>query len=110
MDTFSPQLSHVPVLRNEVLDWFARASNETSSSAPLFLDCTLGAGGHSQSILSTVENSSVIGLDRDPSVEDLPVVRTSVNVNGFCCWLTSCTIGKGAQDFIKLSVRPWKVW
>ena len=38
----------------------------TSNRDGLFLDCTLGAGGHSESILLASEHNSVIGLDRDP--------------------------------------------
>ena len=32
----------------------------------IYLDCTFGAGGHSEEILNRCENCKVIGLDRDP--------------------------------------------
>ena len=38
----------------------------TSSLSGLYLDCTLGGGGHSEGILQASEQNSVIGVDRDP--------------------------------------------
>ena len=51
---------HKSVLLKETVD------SLTSSNSGLFLDCTLGAGGHSESILKAAEENSVIGIDRDP--------------------------------------------
>lgn len=51
---------HVPVLRAEVL------AALDPSDGKVFVDATLGAGGHSEAILR-VSGTRVIGLDRDPS-------------------------------------------
>lgn len=51
---------HAPVLKDECLD----ALNMKSGA--VFIDCTLGGGGHSEAILQEIDSSSkVIGLDRD---------------------------------------------
>lgn len=42
---------------------------------PVVLDCTLGLGGHSESLLLQFPNLRVIGIDRDPSAIDLASKR-----------------------------------
>ncbi len=53
------QYQHTSVLRQEVLD-FAPESTQT------ILDCTLGGGGHSLSLLEKFPKASLYGIDRDP--------------------------------------------
>jgi 16S rRNA (cytosine1402-N4)-methyltransferase len=50
---------HVPVLREEVLDCLQPEKGK------LFLDATLGGGGHSEALLE--RGAMVIGLDQDPA-------------------------------------------
>lgn len=58
-----PQVSaneiHLPVMLSETLE----ALNATDGG--LFIDATLGMGGHSEGILQASPNNRVIGLDRD---------------------------------------------
>ena len=58
-----PQVSaneiHLPVMLSETLE----ALNATDGG--LFIDATLGMGGHSEGILQASTNNRVIGLDRD---------------------------------------------
>jgi 16S rRNA (cytosine1402-N4)-methyltransferase len=50
---------HIPVLGNECIEWLARDDG-------VFVDCTLGGGGHSSLLLEKVgARAKVIGLDRD---------------------------------------------
>lgn len=49
---------HVPVLVEEILEFFKRVEG-------VFLDCTVGLGGHAEAILTNVANSFVVGLDVD---------------------------------------------
>ena len=53
---------HSPVLLDEVMNLL-----ETSyvSDDYIFVDCTLGEGGHSGAVLRKYENISVIGIERD---------------------------------------------
>ncbi|MBS23875.1 MAG: 16S rRNA (cytosine(1402)-N(4))-methyltransferase, partial [Candidatus Marinimicrobia bacterium] len=53
--------SHKSVMMNEVLEILNPKSNET------YIDCTLGAGGHTRAILESAK-CHVIGIDRDPIV------------------------------------------
>lgn len=50
---------HIPVLHDEVLQALQPSDGE------VFVDCTLGGGGHSESILESAD-CRVVGLDRDP--------------------------------------------
>jgi 16S rRNA (cytosine1402-N4)-methyltransferase len=50
---------HKPVLLNEVLEVFKELENG------VFVDTTLGYGGHSEAILSAHPNIKLIGVDRD---------------------------------------------
>jgi 16S rRNA (cytosine1402-N4)-methyltransferase len=52
---------HVPVLSGPALEWLTPA---LSGGGPL-VDCTLGAGGHSEAFLSALPDLVVIGIDRD---------------------------------------------
>ncbi|MBP5448683.1 MAG: 16S rRNA (cytosine(1402)-N(4))-methyltransferase RsmH [Spirochaetales bacterium] len=53
---------HSPVLLSQVL------ANLVGERDKLFLDCTLGEGGHSEAVLQNFSNISVIGLDRDTEI------------------------------------------
>ncbi|CAA0814937.1 mraW methylase family protein [Striga hermonthica] len=62
--------AHVPVMLGEVLDAFA--------SVPLksFVDCTLGAGGHSAAIIEAhPEMELYVGLDVDPIAHEIAQTR-----------------------------------
>ena len=48
---------HIPVLKNEVIGFFQPKAGE------IFIDCTFGAGGHTQAILEC--GAKVIAVDRD---------------------------------------------
>ncbi len=52
--------SHDPVMRDEIVDVFAKVPPGT------ILDATLGGGGHSEALLEARDDVDVIGLDRDP--------------------------------------------
>ncbi|HWN09448.1 MAG TPA: 16S rRNA (cytosine(1402)-N(4))-methyltransferase RsmH [Pyrinomonadaceae bacterium] len=50
---------HRPVLLRETIEFLA------PDRGGLFVDCTLGLGGHSEAILESSSETSVIGIDRD---------------------------------------------
>ncbi len=52
---------HVPVLSGPALEWLTPA---LTGEGPL-VDCTLGAGGHSEAFLRALPDLVVIGIDRD---------------------------------------------
>lgn len=59
MSLASPQNLHLPVMFSETLE----ALNATAGG--LFVDATLGMGGHSEGILEASPENRVIGFDRD---------------------------------------------
>lgn len=52
--------SHVPVLRDEVVEWFAPVP------AGWIIDATLGGAGHARAVLDAHPHLSILGIDRDP--------------------------------------------
>ena len=50
---------HIPVLLTEVVTSFEELNNG------VFVDATLGMGGHTREILEKIPNSSIIGIDLD---------------------------------------------
>jgi 16S rRNA (cytosine1402-N4)-methyltransferase len=60
-------LAHRPVLLRETIELLA------AGRGGLFVDCTVGLGGHSEAILETSREAQVLGIDRD--VEALELAR-----------------------------------
>ncbi|MFV0254405.1 MAG: 16S rRNA (cytosine(1402)-N(4))-methyltransferase RsmH [Beutenbergiaceae bacterium] len=59
---------HVPVLAQRCLDLVGPALGATETyPAPVFVDATLGLGGHSELVLRRYQSARVIGIDRDRS-------------------------------------------
>ena len=56
-----PLVHHTPVLLTEVLDALG------VFPAGVYIDCTVGEGGHTEAILNTDPRCRVLGLDRDTS-------------------------------------------
>jgi 16S rRNA (cytosine1402-N4)-methyltransferase len=56
---------HKPVLLREVITFLQPARGG------VFVDCTVGLGGHSEAILETSSQARVLGVDRDPQALDL---------------------------------------
>ena len=48
---------HKPVMLNEVIEYLKIKENG------IYIDCTFGAGGHSQAILEKLKNGKLISFD-----------------------------------------------
>lgn len=57
-------VTHVPVLVKEILEYFEHIGG-------VFLDCTVGLGGHAEAILNNNSQSFVVGLDVDEEALDI---------------------------------------
>jgi len=55
-----PRFGHVPVLVREAIEYL------TVQPDGIYIDATLGAGGHAEEILRRLERGRLLGLDRDP--------------------------------------------
>ncbi len=86
---------HTPVLLEEVMDCFDHLG---SIESPLFLDCTLGGGGHAEALLKRFPNLFLVGLDQDSAALE----RTKVRLSPFQdrVILVRCNF-RNAPDFIQ---------
>src|SRR5215813_3356969 len=55
---------HRPVLLQETMKFLA------PERGGLFIDCTVGLGGHSEAILKSSDQTRVLGMDLDPAALD----------------------------------------
>jgi 16S rRNA (cytosine1402-N4)-methyltransferase len=64
---------HVPVLLERCVELLTPALTRRSpdGSGALLIDATLGAGGHTERLLTELPGLKVIGLDRDPSALEI---------------------------------------
>ncbi|MGZ4744907.1 MAG: 16S rRNA (cytosine(1402)-N(4))-methyltransferase RsmH [Oryzihumus sp.] len=63
---------HVPVLRDRILDLLVPALAEPGS---VYVDGTLGMGGHAEAVLQRCPNARVVGIDRDTEALELAGAR-----------------------------------
>ncbi|PSS17594.1 Ribosomal RNA small subunit methyltransferase [Actinidia chinensis var. chinensis] len=76
--------SHIPVMLGEVLDVFA------SISLRSFVDCTLGAAGHTSAIIQAhPEMQLYIGLDVDPAALEKGQAQINTICHGDSCGLNA---------------------
>mgnify|MGYP000051719123 CR=1 FL=1 len=68
---------HVPVLQERCLELLAPALENPEA---IFVDATVGLGGHSLAVLKAFNNVKVIGLDRDENA--LAISRERLNAHG----------------------------
>ncbi|MFG2086119.1 MULTISPECIES: 16S rRNA (cytosine(1402)-N(4))-methyltransferase RsmH [unclassified Spirillospora] len=61
----APEPGHVPVMLGRVLTLLTPAAQAVTGRAPIYLDATLGMGGHAEAMLRAVPGLRLIGLDRD---------------------------------------------
>lgn len=59
---------HVPVLLPRIVDLLEPALTEPDA---VYVDCTLGLGGHAAAILTRCPQARLVGIDRDPQALDL---------------------------------------
>ncbi|HOV14150.1 MAG TPA: 16S rRNA (cytosine(1402)-N(4))-methyltransferase RsmH [Spirochaetota bacterium] len=62
---------HSPVMKDEII------KSLLGEKDILFLDCTVGEGGHSEAVLNKFSNIRVIGVDRDSEILEVAKTRLS---------------------------------
>jgi 16S rRNA C1402 N4-methylase RsmH len=58
------EIQHEPVMPREVLKYL-----EPTRRDGIFIDCTLGEGGHSERILNAYSHIRLVGIDADASIQ-----------------------------------------
>ena len=71
---------HRPVLLQETLKFLV------PERGGLFVDCTVGLGGHSEAILKSSSETRVLGLDLDPAALAYSRQRLASFGDRFCAW------------------------
>ena len=70
---------HVPVMPQEVTEWLRPQDSGETTSTRMFVDGTLGGGGHTRLLAALVgEHGRVLSVDRDPDA----VQRAEVTLQG----------------------------
>lgn len=59
----APQERHVPVLRDRVVELLTPALDHEGA---VFVDATVGLGGHTEAVLRACPRARAVGIDRDP--------------------------------------------
>lgn len=65
---------HVPVMVSRIVELLTPALAEPGA---IYVDCTLGLGGHAEAILSRCPQARMIGIDRDPQALEHARARLS---------------------------------
>jgi 16S rRNA (cytosine1402-N4)-methyltransferase len=76
-ETEQPRQAHQPVLLAEVLDWLK------PQQGGVFVDCTLGLGGHAAALLNASPDVVLVGIDRDEAALAIARERLRVFENRF---------------------------
>ena len=58
--------AHIPVMLAEIVALLAPALQPGDGNGCVLVDCTLGAGGHAEALLTACPQARLIGFDRDP--------------------------------------------
>ncbi|HEY0645483.1 MAG TPA: 16S rRNA (cytosine(1402)-N(4))-methyltransferase RsmH, partial [Nocardioides sp.] len=72
--------SHAPVLLDRVVALLTPALQAPGS---VYVDCTLGLGGHSEAVLERIPTARVVGIDRDPTALQMSRERLAAHGDRF---------------------------
>ncbi len=71
-EEFEATRRHLPVLLDRCIELLAPG---LSKPGAVFVDCTLGMGGHTEGVLAAFPDIIAIGIDRDPQALELASER-----------------------------------
>ena len=76
LDSVAPEIAslHAPVMRDRIVDLLSPALTEPGS---VYVDATLGMGGHAEAMLQANPNARLVGIDRDDAALELAGKRLS---------------------------------
>lgn len=79
MDHVEGRFGHVPVMATRMVELLAPAltRHHADGTGAVFLDSTLGAGGHTELVAETFPGAAIIGIDRDENALELARDRLS---------------------------------
>ena len=91
---------HTPVMINEALNYLITNDTiEKNNKLPMYIDATLGSGGHSKALLDNIKKGIVIGLDCDSDAINYAKTRLSKYSNLHLYHTSYTELDKVAQEF-----------
>lgn len=109
---------HIPVLLDEVINAFESANNlylkhanfsssQNLQKTPVFIDCTLGYGGHSSAILENFKGAKLIACDQDENAYKHALTMFSKQISNGQMSVYNCNFSKLFEylDFSKIEIR-----
>src|SRR5579863_10777952 len=90
--------AHVPVMLDEVLEWLRVKPDG------IYVDATLGAGGHSAAIAERLTSGRLISLDRDARA--LELARERLKIFGEKVTLVQSAFSRIAEVAHELGIPP----
>ncbi len=91
---------HTPVMTEQVLEYLLKDTNrEFAGKLPMYIDATVGGGGHAEKILENIGQGVVIGLDWDQDAIDFAKSRLSKFANLYLYKTSYTEIDKIAEEF-----------
>ena len=77
----NPDATHVPVMAARIVSLLAPA---LSAPGSIYVDGTLGLGGHAALILSACPSAQLVGIDRDPAALEVARQRLCLLYTSRC--------------------------
>lgn len=96
---FAEKSPHKAVLLNEVLGAFSEIK---SDSKGVFIDCTMGYGGHSEAILHKFSNAKILGIDQDKEARSFCSKKFATFIKNSRLKIHASRFGAGLAEFLSL--------
>jgi 16S rRNA (cytosine1402-N4)-methyltransferase len=91
---------HTPVMINEVLNYLVKTNSaKILDQEPMYIDATVGGGGHTKAILDNIKKGIVIGLDCDSDAINYAKTRLSKYSNLHLYQTSYAELDKIANEF-----------
>lgn len=97
-DAVTQEFAHVTVMRNEVRDAVVASPEATG----IFVDCTLGGGGHTRALLEKAPGIRVVAFDRDETA--LEAAKRSLASFGDRVTFVRSPFGRVAEALAELGI------
>jgi len=91
---------HLPVMVKETVSYLIASNNsKNDTKLPMYIDATIGGGGHAKAILDNIKKGIVIGLDCDSDAIDYAKTRLSKYSNLHLYQTNYTELDKVAKEF-----------
>lgn len=99
---FAKKSPHKSVLLNEVLNAFSGIKSDCQG---VFVDCTMGYGGHSEAILRAFPNAKILGIDQDKEARNFCSEKFAAFIKSSRVKIHAGRFGVGLAEFLSLAEK-----